>query len=55
MNIVYRILVAVAAIFVIAKYITPLLKGFMDPLGLIILIVLYVVVLFYLMKGTPAA
>lgn len=49
MDIIYRILIGIVAIFVIVKYLQPLLLPLIPPLGLIIVIALFLGVLAYLL------
>lgn len=53
MNIVWKIVIAIVAILVISKFLSPLLLPLLAPFGLIILIVLYGAVVAWLLGWTP--
>lgn len=52
-NIIVRLLLAILAFVVIAKYIAPLLVTLAPPFGVIILIILYLIVLAWLLGLIP--
>lgn len=52
-NIIVRILLAIIAFVVINQYLQPLLVGLASPLGTIILIILYLIVLAWLLGVIP--
>lgn len=49
MDIIWKILGAVAVLFIIGKFLQPVLVGFYPPLGIIILIILFVAVVAWVM------
>ena len=54
MSLVYKILLAIIAFVIIAKFITPLLLPLFPPFGLIAVIILYLVVLGWLLGVLPS-
>ena len=53
MQTIYKIIIAVVVLFVVVKYLAPILTGFFPPFGVIILILIFLAIVAWLMGWFP--